>query len=99
MAQTALRQSIDSAATAYLHAGAGDSQESIQAEVQKLISLNLPVGWSSLKLQNINWPMKAIGLLVTILAVSAGAPFWHDILRQAVSFRGPNAPPIRPSIR
>ena len=39
-----------------------------------------PVGWE-------NWLLKGIGLVVTIGAVSLGAPFWFDLMSQLLSVR------------
>jgi hypothetical protein len=35
----------------------------------------------------IEWPAKVIGLLVSIFAVSLGAPFWFDILQRVMRVR------------
>jgi hypothetical protein len=31
--------------------------------------------------------LKIVGLLITVLAVSQGAPFWFDLLQKAVNLR------------
>ncbi len=53
----------------------------------------LGIGW-----ENVQWPseeeqvhwwiLKLIGWLTTALAISLGAKFWYDLLRQLVNFRG-----------
>jgi hypothetical protein len=46
-----------------------------------------PAGWS--------WLSKVIGLLLSGLAVSLGAPFWFDLLSKFVNIRGAGPPPER----
>ena len=38
------------------------------------------------------WPMKIVGLLVTALAISLGAPFWFDLLGKLVNMRSTGKP-------
>jgi hypothetical protein len=42
------------------------------------------------------WVLKLIGLLVTVFAVSLGAPFWFDTLSKFVNVRGAGTPPGEP---
>jgi hypothetical protein len=64
-------------------------------DVGQLSALELPLGWNfkhgdlrdrphSLKA----WASKAIGILITTLALLLGAPFWFDLLGKLVSLRG-----------
>jgi hypothetical protein len=39
------------------------------------------------------WFWKVLGIIVTALAVSQGAPFWFDILQKAVNLRLAGNPP------
>jgi hypothetical protein len=39
------------------------------------------------------WILKLLGLLITVLAVSQGAPFWFDLLQKAVNLRLAGDPP------
>ncbi len=53
----------------------------------------LGIGWENVKWpseeEQMNWwLLKLIGWLTTALAVSLGAKFWYDLLRQLVNFRG-----------
>lgn len=67
-----------------------------------LRSLELPLGWNLFKLGNgpqdipndtVSWLSKLLGLLITIAALSLGAPFWFDLLSKIVRVRGSGAPP------
>lgn len=65
------------------------SQETLQNAMRDLKGSGLPLGWSA---QNrptdaAGWLNKILGLLVTIFAVSMGAPFWFDILGRVVRIR------------
>ena len=81
-------------------------EASIQYVLQKTQSLQLPVGWSldpkdpryfhlpEFSLDFAGWAFyKIFGLLVSILAVSMGAPFWFDTLSKFVNLRGAGTPP------
>jgi len=52
----------------------------------------LGIGWENVEWPTENhrqwWMYKLVGWLTTALAVSMGAKFWFDLLRQLVSFRG-----------
>lgn len=52
----------------------------------------LGIGWENVQWPTENqyqwWMYKLVGWLTTALAVSMGAKFWFDLLRQLVSFRG-----------
>jgi hypothetical protein len=78
----------------------------IQLVVEKARSLQLPIGWSldpsdpgyfhppEISLQFASWVLyKLFGLLVTIFAVSLGAPFWFDMLSKVVNVRSAGTPP------
>jgi hypothetical protein len=85
-----LRQSVELAAANYVRETTADkpSREAFLEQYQELTELHVPMGWTLEKFQTVsNWPMKVIGLLLTILATSAGAPFWYDLLRRLAGFR------------
>lgn len=54
---------------------------------------DLPIGWTGKA--EINWPFKILGWLLTVFALSAGAPFWFDVLKGFINIRssGPTATP------
>ena len=66
----------------------------LEADLQEL---GLPIGWHCSVTQKddiqgkpqgfAEWFLKVIGLLLSALAISMGAPFWFDILRKMVAFR------------
>jgi hypothetical protein len=65
-----------------------------------LASLELPIGWSAnARLPGTfqGWLLAAAnkvpGWLLTILAISLGAPFWFDLLNKLMSFRSSGKPP------
>jgi hypothetical protein len=81
-------------------------ETTIQYVLQKTQSLQLPVGWSldpkdpryfrspEFSLDFADWAFyKIFGLLVSILAVSMGAPFWFDTLSKFVNLRSAGTPP------
>nr|MDQ3821447.1 hypothetical protein [Acidobacteriota bacterium] len=44
----------------------------------------------------IGWIVKIFGLLISVVAVSQGAPFWFDMLNKFVNLRGAGTPPGEP---
>ncbi|MCX6581525.1 MAG: hypothetical protein NT166_15230 [Candidatus Aminicenantes bacterium] len=66
----------------------------LQAQIQQL---GLPIGWAktaegSLDPRGVpdnpwDWLYKVLGLAMSILAVSMGAPFWFDILKKLIDLR------------
>jgi hypothetical protein len=63
-------------------AGAAQSASSttFNQALSTLSALQLPIGWSPLPTTANGWLLKAVGLAVTALAASLGAPFWFDVL-------------------
>jgi len=71
--------------------------ENIGKTRHELEQLGFPLGWNLGKSQNEDprgYPVgeiaiiyKIIGLLLTLMAISLGAPFWFDILRKLMSYR------------
>jgi hypothetical protein len=60
----------------------------------------LPIGWQNLPDQltwssGVTWLVKFIGLILTALAVSLGAPFWFDLLSKFMNVRGTGQRPPR----
>lgn len=62
-----------------------------------LTELNLPVWWTPaadrLPKDWVGWTYKVLGLLITALLVSIGAPFWFDLLNKLVNLRAAGNPP------
>ncbi len=78
----------------------------LQAVLKTAESIKLPVGWSfnpsdtgyfrnpELSWDYAGWAFyKLFGLLLSILAVSMGAPFWFDTLSKFVNLRSAGTPP------
>lgn len=61
-------------------------QERLQA-LEALKDLGLPIGWHGLPQGVGAWLFKLLGLTVTAIAVSFGAPFWFDLLNKLVNLR------------
>lgn len=103
---SALRASIVTAAEQVAQNDAANPAENIQARQELLKvaeTLNLPLGW--MPGQNdpyateqvpdsfAGWLLKVPGLLISIFAVSLGAPFWFDTLSKFINLRGAGTPP------
>lgn len=71
-----------------------ESLGDIKAINEKIADYRLPLGWKKSEigghLQPLDisyWLNKLIGLIISALAVSLGAPFWYDLLNKLVSLR------------
>jgi hypothetical protein len=86
--------------------GAVRDDARIKYVLQQTQSLQLPVGWSldpndpryfqppKLSLDFAGWSFyKLFGLLISVLAISMGAPFWFDTLSKFVNLRSAGTPP------
>jgi hypothetical protein len=66
-----------------------------QSELLHMTSIvnewNLPVGWGIKKDHSLLWTI--IGWVITALALSAGAPFWFDMLKRLVNIRNAGVKP------
>jgi len=59
-----------------------------KATKDELASLETVLGWSGEKVRDWNnWPQRLIGWILTIVAVSLGAPFWFDTLQKLMNIR------------
>jgi hypothetical protein len=85
---------------------AKNNNPGLQAVLKTAENIKLPVGWSfnpsdaghfrnpELSWDYAGWAFyKLFGLLVSILAVSMGAPFWFDTLSKFVNLRSAGTPP------
>lgn len=67
------------------------SVKQTNAQVQDVIAsvsqLGLPLGWNTLPNTIGGWLQKVLGLALTTLAVSLGAPFWYDLLKNLSALR------------
>jgi hypothetical protein len=64
--------------------GAAQTQSAsgLEDTLNTLSQFNLPIGWVVLPQTAFGWFLKVIGLILTTLAVSLGAPFWFDLLKR-----------------
>jgi hypothetical protein len=63
-----------------------DARKAVREAELALQAAGLPMGWKEWP-STIEWPAKVIGLLVSIFAVSLGAPFWFDTLQRVMRVR------------
>ena len=70
-------------------AGAQGTPEDAAAAVDDLSQLNLPVGWGD---NAPDIPSAIPGWIITIAALSLGAPFWFDLLSRLARLRGSGVP-------
>jgi len=56
--------------------------------------LHIPLGWTANRPEKWGWEwvLKVVGLVLTALALSLGAPFWFDLLNKVTNFRATGAP-------
>ncbi len=93
------RAAVASAAAASAGAGSNASQNADQ-QIQAISALKLPLGWTPphtgsalstdpqhVPLGPVSWLIKFLGLILTVLALSLGAPFWFDTLSKLGSLR------------
>jgi len=70
-----------------------EASERFKAARAQLASLGLPIGWSKedptrqVPSGAEPWAVKILGLLLTALATSLGAPFWFDLLKRVMLVR------------
>jgi len=79
--EQAIRAAVAASATQVTAAGIEDT-------VNALDQFNLPLGWAWPPTTLLAWFLKLVGLAVSVLAVSLGAPFWFDILKRVANLRG-----------
>jgi len=93
------RAAVATAAAAHVTAGRNPGQTADQ-QVQAITALKLPIGWTpphAAAAPSIDprhapigvaaWLIKLLGLALTVLALSLGAPFWFDALSKLGSLR------------
>ena len=89
----ALRNALVTQAQAYANQESGEtaavtpaSVKKIEESVARLEKLGLPLGWKNLP-EDWDLGTKALGLLLSTLAISLGAPFWFDVLKKVASLK------------
>jgi hypothetical protein len=71
-------------------AARGDDLGDLGADSQRLEAF--PIGWSRAPATPLGWLETAFGWLVTVAAVSLGAPFWFDLLGRVADLKGTGGP-------
>lgn len=94
-----LRQAVVAQAESYLRQTASADTATVNRAMQNLKEvkkIGLTIGWEDDDTTDWQWITKAIGLMLTALAASLGAPFWFDLLKRVVSIRSSGkAPPAQ----
>jgi hypothetical protein len=103
---SALRQSVVTVADKEVRSGSNAPAPNLQNVLAEAEKLKLPLGWATdpqdpYKTDQVpqdlsGWVLKFVGLLITIAAVSLGAPFWFDMLTRFVNIRGAGNKPAEP---
>jgi len=71
-----------------------DIGSAVDAVDAKIASFPVPIGWHHDDSPSVNlWWRKMIGLFITALAASLGAPFWFDALSKLANLRSAGAKP------
>jgi hypothetical protein len=100
------RAAVASAAAAHVAAG-GDASQSADQQVRAILALNLPLGWTPPHTKSAtgtdprhvpltlgSWLIKLLGLVLSVLALSLGAPFWFDALSKLAQLRLSGPKPV-----
>src|SRR5712691_9399228 len=101
------RAAVASAAAAHVAAGSNASTSADQ-QVRAITALNLPLGWAPQHAKSApstdprhvpvtlgSWLIKLLGLVLTVLALSLGAPFWFDALSKLAQLRQSGPKPVK----
>jgi hypothetical protein len=61
----------------------------LREAARELGDLNLPIGWGAGRWPagGLGWFEKILGLMISSITISMGAPFWFDILNRIMQFR------------
>lgn len=69
------------------------SAQHSSALLMQIKDLKLPIGWHEEEISEMNWFIKFMGLLISALAASLGAPFWFQLLNKVVDLRATGKQP------
>jgi hypothetical protein len=69
-------------------ATAGDSASSDEIDDAYDQLKQFPIGWSTPPCGLVDWLKTILGWLITIAAISLGAPFWFDLLGKVANLKG-----------
>ena len=97
-----LRESISQAAGASARQGEAPDSERAQQQLEELMDLGLPLGWSfdadpadlrAVPTTAGGWASKSIGLLLTGFAISQGSQLWFDLMNRLINLRSSGLKP------
>ena len=73
----------------------GDEAECAAEAVDLLETIGIPLGWSAPTVEDgiWGWPLKILGLLISVGAAALGAPFWYRVLDRVGTLRNTGRPP------
>lgn len=76
---------------------AAASQDKLKASAESLNTLPIPLGWNAkwVNVGLVDLIKKLLGLLITGIAVSLGAPFWFDLLQKFLNIRTSGPKPAK----
>ena len=80
----ALRTSIAMQAQVFANQEMAELSES---DLEQLVR-TFPIGWDATPESTLDWIITILGWIITIAAVSLGAPFWFDLLGKVANLRG-----------
>jgi hypothetical protein len=96
--EPALRSAVASQATAAVTNAKKETTtptpQQVADKIDAVKQLNLPVGWGKVNTPTgfNGWAGAIAGWLITIAAISLGAPFWFDLLSRLARLRGSGPP-------
>jgi hypothetical protein len=97
-----LRESIAQAAAATAKEGQAPASNQAQEQLQQLMDLGLPIGWSldfdpdnphAFPSTTQGWLYKTVGLLLTGFAISQGSQIWFDLMNRLIDLRSSGLQP------
>lgn len=73
----------------------GDETQCAAEAANLLETIGIPLGWSApnLVVGIWGWPLKILGLLISVGAAALGAPFWYRVLDRVGTLRNTGRPP------
>lgn len=73
-----------------------DPAADLQRSVAEIKKIGIKIGWDQETWETSTeaWFTKLVGIMITALAVSLGAPFWFDILNRLVNIRAVGKSPV-----
>ncbi len=95
-AQVYAKEASDGAAGSATQAKARpplSAEARVRESIAELGQLGLPLGWRHFPRDPVEWTSAFVGILLTSLAVSLGAPFWFDMLNKVINIRASGKSP------